>query len=348
MLAQTLPKVTMVTESALVSPDLANAKGSNLTAPYPIIVNAMESNSTGTGPNIATHYISPHIANGTSSEEQISSLDAMFLPNVQEQQNFSREGSTQTAALIDENLSLPSANTTPFANTTQMWVVRESSDKQRVPLLSEYVPDPRDHFTDQSGNPWKIVASPWRNISLVVEQISVELWSREKAEASGTVDEQQISRLPFSTRRIRRPNWMAPGGLLEESSEKALNASGPYLVELAENSPFFVQHFMPVFLFVGSLPSSFVARLKELAATVANMGLVTAQVLTSTFMLGLLILFVMIDKGYQQLERRHYENEQHTKEAAWWRQLTSWEAGIPGIEYSEEHPTTFHLQGHQG
>jgi len=216
----------------------------------------------------------------------------------------------------------------PLAPAGNVWIIRESSNKTHAPLQSAYVPDPRDSFSSQEGSPWKMVRSVSRGAALVVELITVEQWSKE-------VD---VSNSPFSTRESHSPAWLASLAAKESAVRKALNdtvTQQAVAVEVAEDSPFIAQHVMPMVIAIRRIPSAFGQRLSGVAAVVSNMGLVTAQILATTFLVGLLILFLIVDKSYQRDEKQQEADDQKKLKADWWAQLTSWEAGVPGVEYNE-------------
>jgi len=282
-------------------------------------------------------------------------------PVVKLQESFLQEGSeTQTernaeSSLVEQNSSLPAeaaeqntsseslapvdqvpqmapasapATLLPLAPAEKVWVIRESSNKTHAPLLSAYVPDPRDSFAVQEGSPWKMVTSVSRGAALVVELITVEQWSKEVDNTNS----------PFSTRESHEPAWLASVAEKENAVRKALNdtvTEQAFAVEVAEDSPFIAQHVMPVFIFIRSIPSAFGQRLSGVAAVVSNMGLVTAQILATTFLVGLLILFLIIDRSYQRHEHDKEADDHKKVKAEWWAQLTSWESGVPGVEYNE-------------
>lgn len=285
------------------------------------------------------------------------------IPIVKLQESFLQEGSeTQTetdaeSSLVEQNSSLPAEAaeqntsldsiapidqvaevasvsapaTLPLAPTGKVWIIRESSNKTHAPLLSAYVPDPRDSYALQEGSPWKMVTSVSRGAALVVELVTVEQWSKE-------VDS---TNLPFSTRESNSPAWLASLAEKENAVRKALNdtvTEQAFAVEVAEDSPFVAQHVMPIFNCIRSIPSGFGQRLSGVASVVSNMGLVTAQILATTFLVGLLILFLIIDKSYQRLEHQQEADDQKRVKEDWWAQLTSWEAGVPGVEYNEGDP----------
>lgn len=237
----------------------------------------------------------------------------------------------QVNSVMDQDAS----SSLPLAPVGHLWVVRESSDEQHAPLLQEYVPTPQDTYVDEAGSPWKLVATP--SGSLVVELMETELWSREVEE----VKRRNSVLDPFSTRQSHRPHWLT-------SLEQPLNATERDYLETAasaaENSPFYLQHVMPFVLFFGSVPSSVGHRLHRLAAAVSGIGLVTAQVLALTLMVGLVLVLLIIDKGIDCFRKPGADSEKVSmgSEAYWWNQLTSWEA-LPGVEYMEGQQSDFHL-----
>jgi len=332
------------------------------------------SNSASEGVKLATDsgnqnrvaVSAQHATNGASkvaATKPVSGRGSFLqrIPIVKLQESFLQEGSeTQTernaeSSLVEQNSSLPAeaaeqntsseslapidqvpemapasapATILPLAPAEKVWVIRESSNKTHAPLLSAYVPDPRDSFAIQEGSPWKMVTSVSRGAALVVELITVEQWSKEVDNTNS----------PFSTRESHEPAWLASVAEKENAVRKALNdtvTEQAFAVEVAEDSPFIAQHVMPVFIFIRSIPSAFGQRLSGVAAVVSNMGLVTAQILATTFLVGLLILFLIIDRSYQRHEHDKEADDHKKVKAEWWAQLTSWESGVPGVEYNE-------------
>jgi len=275
------------------------------------------------------------------------------------------EATASTSALIDVGLApsgsehAPIASTQPTAKASssavassslspapagQVWVIRESSEQQSAPLLSEYVPQPTDTYTDLPGSPWKLVAGSSHAASLVVELIGAEQFAKE-AGAKKVQD-------PFSTRQVHRPQWLAPlaknMGIVEHAMQKPLNkvnateqtlvesventlkkvnATEQAFVESVEDSPFVLQQVMPLVQ---------LQKVKKIAAVVSSTGLFKCQMLSLLILVVLLIFFLIIDKVRKSLQEE--EDLETSKPHGWWRQLgvTSWEA-MPGVEYGESH-----------
>jgi len=230
--------------------------------------------------------------------------------------------------------------TLPRAPSGHHWVIQDTSDTEHSPLLSEYVPDSHDTYVDLPGSPWKLVKSS-KAASLVVQLIGMDAWKRQLDEKIRK--DKVLFRLPFSTRKIQPPPWLASvaaaSGFFEKKAAKPLNATaatGRAALEVAEESPFLLQHVMPIVFLVRDIPLWLAQRLKKMAAKVTEMGLVTAQIVCSTVMLGVLLVFIIIDKGLQVCRGTNCDetNGALQGEEYWRQQLTSWEA-MPGVEYNE-------------
>lgn len=219
------------------------------------------------------------------------------------------------------------------------WVIRESSDPRRAPLLSQYTPKAKDTYVDLNGSPWKLVHSSWLGAHLVVEMMDIVQWNRELVATLG-LGQAKLASLHRPARRFRKKRHRTAAKSSNTTQHSRLYLHVSQWLSSASNAS-------------SAVGRRFGSTLLKSGATVADMGLVTAQAWGLTIMLGLLLVLLVIDRGSQwcgtdcsddedNLENGPYsEGRMFSKNSPHLRHLTSWEV-IPGVEYMEP-PSDFHL-----